>query len=95
MEITRTELQKMLLGAAQLGAEVALAKVGKLKPYLKKAEAFRMYGQGVVERWIKEGLVTPIKDGNDSASWRLDRTELEAVAKTSNRHTYLTVNQRI
>ena len=66
---------------AELGAIEALIKTGHLRPYLKKSEAFRLFGRKHVEHWIDDGLVTPRKDGNHSASWRIDRLEIEAVAK--------------
>ncbi len=95
MEITRIQLAELLTEAAEMGAKKALSEAGIIKPYLKKSEAFKLYGRSTVERWIKEQLITARKDGNDSAAWRLDRIELEAVAKASNRHTYLSVVERM
>lgn len=94
LEISLQELSTLLQQAAELGAMKALEEAGCLKPYLNKSEAFKKYGRANVERWLKEQLITPRKDGNDSAAWRLDRLELDAVAKASNRHTYLTVAER-
>lgn len=94
MEISRSQLATLLAQAAELGAKKALSETGVIKPYLKKSEAYRLYGRANVERWIQEGLVTPRKDGNDSAAWRLERIELNAIAMTSNRHTYLPVEER-
>lgn len=81
MEITVStyQLKIMLQAAASLGAKVALASTGKMKPYLTKAECFRLCGRKNIERWINEGLLTPRKDGDHSASWRIDRLELEAL----------------
>jgi hypothetical protein len=76
MEITRGQLSELLLDAAELGAQKALIGAGLLKPYLSKSQAFRRYGRKIVERWLAERLITPRKDGTDSASWRLDRVEL-------------------
>jgi len=67
--------------AAELGAIAALVSTGKLKPYLKKAEAFRLYGRKNIEHWIDAGLITPRKDGDQSACWRIDRLEAEALDK--------------
>ena len=67
--------------AAELGAIAALVSAGKLKPYLKKAEAFRLYGRKNIEHWIDAGLVTPRKDGDHSACWRIDRMEAETLDK--------------
>ena len=66
---------------AELGAIAALIKTGQLRPYLKKSEAFRLFGRKHVEHWIGEGLITPRKDGDHSAAWRLDRIELEVLSK--------------
>ena len=94
LTISQTELQVMLAKAAEIGATRALAAVGSIKPYLNKQEAFKLYGRSNVNRWLKEGLITPRKDGTASANWRLDRVELETVSKASNRHTYLTTEER-
>lgn len=83
MNITLTsfQLQKLLSDASELGALQALAKVGTIKPYLKKSEAFRRFGRKNVEQWISQGLITPRKDGNHSAAWRIDRIEIEVIYK--------------
>lgn len=94
MEITVGQLSELLANAAEIGAKRALSQLGVIRPYLKKSEAFKQFGRANVERWLKEGLITPRKDGVDSAAWRLDRNELESVAKTSNRHTYLSTDER-
>lgn len=92
--IPRFVLANMLQDAAEIGAARALAESGALKPFLSKQDAYRMYGQSDVDRWIKEGLITPRKDGNASAKWRIDRVEIKAVATASNRHTYTQVTER-
>jgi hypothetical protein len=74
-------LQIILEQSAELGAISALVRTGKLKPYLKKAEAFRLYGRKNIEHWIGQGLITPRKDGDHSACWRIDRLEAEALVK--------------
>ena len=96
LQIPQTEIEYMnaLIDAAEVGATKALAEIGALKPYLKLREAQRLYGEAVVNRWIKEGLVTPIKDGDRTASVRIDRIQIAAVAKTANRSTYLTTEER-
>jgi hypothetical protein len=66
---------------AKLGATAALVKTGQLRPYLKKSEAFRLFGRKNVEHWIEQGLITPRKDGVHSAAWRIDRLEIETVTK--------------
>ena len=82
MDISTFQLEKIIKITAELGAVIALIRTGKLKPYLKKSEAFRLYGRSNVEHWIEEGLITPRKDGGQSASWRIDRIELESIVKS-------------
>jgi hypothetical protein len=84
IQINIYTLEKLLAEAAEMGAKAALSRIGKLRPYLKKAEAFRLYGRRNVEHWITEGLVTARKDGDHSASWRIERLEIEAVCKAKN-----------
>ena len=74
---------------AELGAIEALIKTGHLRSYLKKSEAFRLFGRKHVEHWIDQGLITPRKDGDHSAAWRIDRLEIEAVAKAIDLLRYL------
>jgi hypothetical protein len=91
---TEIEYRNALIDAAEVGAKKALLEAGILKPFLKLREAQRNYGESVVNRWIKEGLITPIKDGNRTASVRINRIEIETIAKTANRASYLTTEER-
>lgn len=87
-------LQTMLSEAAEMGANTALAKAGLITPYISKSQAYKMYGESVVDRWIKAGLINPKKDGNHSSKWRISRQEIEAVAKANNRPSYAMVKER-
>ncbi len=81
LQISPRQLRFIIEQAAEMGACLALTRTGKLRPYLKKSEAFRKYGRPNIEHWIEEGLVTPRKDGGHSATWRIDRIEVEAIVK--------------
>ena len=94
MPQTELEFRNALVDAAEAGATKALMDVGLLKPYLKLREAQRLYGEAIVNRWIREELVRVIKDGTRNASVRIDRLELLTVARTANRATYLTAEER-
>lgn len=85
---TEIEFRNALIDAAEVGAAKALIEVGALKPYFKLSEAYRIYGSGIVKRWIKEGLITPIKDGDKNANIRIDRIQILTLAKTCNRASY-------
>ena len=79
MEISNFQLELILKRSAEVATIVALVKTGAIKPYLKKSEAFRRFGRKNVERWIKERMVTLRKDGDHSATWRIDRVEIEVL----------------
>lgn len=83
---TEIEFRNALIDAAELGARKALEEVGIAKPYLKLREAQRLYGQSAVNRWIKDGLIKVVKDGNRNSSVRISRIQLETVAMVSNRN---------
>lgn len=91
---TEHEFRNALIDAAEVGAAKALTEAGILKPFLKLSEAKKLYGAAIVNRWIQEDLIRPIKDGDRNASVRLDRIELLTIAKTCNRATYLTTEER-
>ena len=79
LKINENDLFLLLEKAAAMGALQALSRTGFIKPYIKKSEAFRLFGRKHVERWIAEGWITQRKDGDHSAAWRIDRIELEAL----------------
>ncbi len=83
------QLQVLLEQAAEMGAKMALIKTAKIKPFLKKSEAYRAYGRTNIEKWIELGWITHRKDGNDSAPWRIDRIEVEAISKATYFSRYL------
>lgn len=74
------ELRNMLTDAAKLGATQALADTGAIKPYMNKSEAYRLYGRGKVDSWIKDGLITP--RGEIGKSWQIDRVEIQALSSS-------------
>lgn len=78
------QLRALLADAAEMGAMKALSQSGALKPYLSKAEAYKIYGRRNIDRWIKENLIEEITDGI-STKIRLERIQLESIAKSSNR----------
>lgn len=82
IQISPHQLKIIIREAAEMGAIHALIKAGKLKPYLKKSEAFRKYGRANIEHWAENGLITIRKDGDHSAVWRIDRLEVEAIVKS-------------
>lgn len=88
MEIELYQLKNIMMDMAEIGYKKALKEMGQLKPFLSKNEASKLFGRKTVERWIREGLIEAHKDGNNTSTIRLDRLELEALAKASNRATY-------
>ena len=79
IELTAHVLGLLLQHAAELGAKRTLVQLGVIRPYLSKSEAFRLYGASCVNQWIELGLLTPRKDGDHSAVWRIDRLEIETL----------------
>lgn len=59
---------------------------------LRKSTAYRIYGRTNVDRWLKEKLIEISIDGNKGTV--LNRAELEKIAKSSNRMSYLSVIER-
>lgn len=95
MLITTTEahLRTLLDHAAELGAQRALERAGIVNPTITRPQAERIYGRRQIDRWIKERLIKVIQDG-PGATHRISVSELESVAKASNRHTYLRTDEQ-
>lgn len=94
MEIDLYELKNLLYDVGQMAITGSRIASGDLSPTLSKREAYRIYGEGVVKRWIEEGLLTIRKDGNNTSKCRISRIEIEALAKANNRITYLSTAER-
>lgn len=88
------ELRDLLRDANELGAVQALVSAGIVPEFISQRESYRLYGKGVVDRWVKEGLIRRHKDGNNTSKIRYSKIELETLAKSNNRLTYLTTNER-
>lgn len=87
-----SKLVQMLKISVQKGIKVATKSVGNSSVSLKKSEAYRQFGRTTVDRWIKEGLVTTHLTGNGET--RINKAEIRKVARSSNRITYLEVENR-
>lgn len=87
------DLVNLLKNATEQGASKALLQSGHLQGQLSKAEAYRLFGRGNVDRWISEKLIGPIHSERSSRKY-LDRKKLEVIAASSNRITYLPVAER-
>jgi hypothetical protein len=87
------ELFNLLKNATEQGTNNALAESGYFQDQLSKADAYRLFGRGNVDRWISEGLISPSETKTNSRTC-LDRKKLEAIAANSNRTTYLPVAER-
>lgn len=88
------ELVILLKNATATGTTKALAECDHLAGQITKAEAYRLYGRGSVDRWISEGLIKSSATTSKNPSKCLDRKKVEAVAASSNRNTYLPVAER-
>jgi hypothetical protein len=82
------ELSVLLRNATAEGTENVLRATCVLSNDLSKSEAYKIYGRSNVDRWLTERL---IKISNK----KFDRLQLEAIAASSNRMTYLPVADRI
>lgn len=82
---TEAEFARSLEAAAQVASVQTLVSTGYIKPFVSLREAYRMHGEGTVNRWLKEGVIKKIKDGEGNSKVRIDRVQLEAAAQTQNR----------
>jgi hypothetical protein len=84
------ELKGLLADAVEIGYKKALVETGQIKTFLSQRQAFRLYGETTVKRWIAAHLIEPDQDGSNTSKKRYDRMQLEILAKSSNRDSYMT-----
>ena len=82
MEIALYKIDRIINIGVELGAVTALIKTGQIRPYLKKTEAYKIYGRKNITSWFDAGLLTPRQDGSGPAPFRLDRLEIEILIKS-------------
>lgn len=90
-ELNQFQLCALLEYVAEISAINALILVGKIRPYLNKSQAERKHSRKEIEQWITKGWIKVRKDGDDSAPLRIDRLELESIARANDfirRHLY-------
>jgi len=92
--MTIIDLSGLLKEAITAGANKALVESGQLPDTLTKAQAYRLYGRVNVDRWCMENLIHPVVKAGSGKKKFIDRLKLEAVARASNRTTYLQVAER-
>lgn len=80
--ITDFQLTYILEQATGLATIETMIKLGHIKSYVNKSEAFRLYGRNNILSWMDQGLITPIKDGQYSAVYRMDRLDLEIISRS-------------
>jgi hypothetical protein len=92
-------LKDLLADACEIGFKKGLMTaplmVTQMKPYISKRESYRLYGRRSVDRWIAEKLVREIKDGENNSGIRIDRIQIELVAKACNRANCMTTRKTV
>lgn len=94
-QVITNETHFMLLveNAVELAVTKALVATGQTPATISQKQAYELYGRRDIDRWVKEGLVTRIQDG-DKSGVRYSVEQLTKVAIKSNRHTYLEFHER-
>lgn len=88
MEISEHALAEIIEKGIELGTVATLTRVGLLQPYLSYTEACAIAGRGNIDRWVREGLLEKIKDGEKNCKVRFLRERVYVLLTTSNRKSW-------
>jgi hypothetical protein len=80
------ELRQLLKEVTEIAVLSYRIAEGKEKAWISQRAAWRIYGKGNVDCWVRKGIVTRQKDGERNSGVRYERLELERAAKSSNRY---------
>ncbi|MCT1526973.1 hypothetical protein [Sphingobacterium hotanense] len=89
-----TTISRALAKAAEDGSARAIEELSLESEEISFSEAYMQHGRDAIKRWIKEGLLQPVDPPIGKRSKMLNRKQLDAVAASSNRVTYLPVRER-
>jgi hypothetical protein len=81
MELSLFEEKQMRMEAGELGASIALKKLGLIKDEISEREAFRIYGPAKVRSWNNEKLIRAIKIGSGNSKKTYSKIELDTVKR--------------
>lgn len=70
----------LVWGLMVLAGDNSNASTDPSSETVSRSQAFLLYGRPVVESWIREGLIHPVKVGSGSKKI-IDRMKLAAVAR--------------
>lgn len=77
--MTLFEEKQMRISCAEMGAVIALNRLGLIKDEISQREAYRLFGQGKVRSWHNLGLIRRIKTGPGNSKATYSRIELETI----------------
>ena len=75
------EFKNIVMDSANLGASIALSRVGVIKDEISQREAYRIYGESTIRTWLNRGLIHRVKIGEKNSKVTYSRIELETVKR--------------
>lgn len=94
MEITEHVLAEIIQKGIEVGTVATLVKLGQIKPYMSYNEATAAVGRGLIDRWVSEGLLEKVKDGEKNSKVRFDRLRVMTLMATSNRMSWFRYHKK-
>ncbi len=75
------EFKNIVMYSANLGASIALSRLGFIKDEISQREAYRIYGESTIRTWLNRGLIHRVKIGEKNSKVTYSRIELETVKR--------------
>lgn len=78
-------IERAICKAFELGSKNKAVELGEEPKFISQRQAYKIYGEGNVDRWVRRGVVKRFKDSTKSnARVRYSVLELERAAYTIN-----------
>ena len=61
------EFKNIVMDSANLGASIALSRLGLIKDEISQREAYRIYGESTIRTWLNRGLIHRVKIGEKNS----------------------------
>ena len=85
MKRNLSEEKEMRIESAMIGVELAFSIIGVIKDEISQREAFRLYGEAQVRKWVNQGSATQTKQKSNGRIL-YSRIELKMLKSLEDQH---------
>ncbi|MDP2338035.1 MAG: hypothetical protein Q8N05_16635 [Bacteroidota bacterium] len=84
INLSRLDLERIITTAVEIGVNRFAVENGLKKEYMSQGVAYKKYGRHTIDRWTREGKITPVKQVR---AVKFKAVELDKLSRVNELHT--------